>query len=80
MTTKQMLPGIILWLFVILGWAQMFSATVNMVLYYAGFVLIVAHFVEFLFMQKKIKAQGDSALMEFVYTMLFGFVYWTRKS
>ncbi len=79
MTPKQMLPGIILWIFVILGWAQIFSATVNMVLCYVGFVLLAVHLIEFLFVQKKIKAQGDSALMGFVYTMLFGFVYWTRK-
>ena len=70
--------AIALWLLIVYNLFIPFAGTLGQVLFWLGPVLLIAHLVEFFLFKQKIKAQGDSTLMSFVMTMLFGVVYFGK--
>ena len=62
---------LILWAFLAINYSVNFSVWVN----YFAILLLAIHFLEYIFLFKKIKQSEDSLIKGFVQTLIFGVLY-----
>ena len=64
------------WLVFIVNIFMPFAGAVGQWVMWIGGAMLVVHLIEFVVMRKKLQDQGHSGLINFVWIMLCGILYW----
>ena len=65
-----------LWVLIVINLFGVFPTLMAVILDFTGTILLVAHLLEYIFVNKRIQAKASSTFEGFYMTMLFGFLYW----
>ena len=66
----------VLWILIVINLFGVFPTLMAVTLDFIGTILLVVHLLEYIVVNKKIKAKESSAFEGFYMTMLYGFLYW----
>ncbi len=64
------------WLVVIVNIFMPFAAAAGQWIMWIGGAMLLVHLIEFVVMRKKLQNRGHSGVMNFVWIMLCGILYW----
>ena len=70
------LSAVIFWIAFVVNLAAPFPAPWEMVVWWAGLILLVAHALELVLVYGKLKAIGKAGSKDILMVMLAGFTYW----
>ena len=70
------LLGLGFWLVFIVNIFMPFAAAASQWIMWIGVAMLAVHLIEFVVMRKKLQSHGHSGLMNFVWVMLYGILYW----
>lgn len=67
---------VVLWVAIIINLLLPFPGILSTILLYAGAILLIGHFLEWLMLKKQLDVLGHGGMKPFVMVMIYGFFWW----